>query len=61
MLSVCFASEEREGIPKASVVMQRLSYPTETVLSSKITRNIIVLFKVSLRKPLLRRPLVLSD
>ena len=38
---------------KASVVMQRLSYPTETVLSNKITRNGIVLsFKDSPRKPL---------
>ena len=37
--------------------MQRLSYPTETVLSNKITRNRIVLsFKDSLRKPLRRRP-----
>ena len=25
---------------EASVLMQRLSYPTETVLSSKITRNV---------------------
>ena len=25
--------------PQASVLMQRLSYPTETVLSNKITRN----------------------
>ena len=32
--------------------MQRLSYPTETVLTNKITRNRIVLsFKDSLRKP----------
>ena len=37
--------------------MQRLSYPTETVLSNKITRNRIVLsFKDSPRKPLGRRP-----
>ena len=36
---------------EASVVMQRLSYPTETVLSNKITRNVIVLLlKDSLRK-----------
>ena len=28
---------------KGSVLMLRLSYPTETVLSNKITRNIIVL------------------
>ena len=47
--------------PKASVVMQRLSYPTETVLSNKMTRNRIVLsFKDSPRKPLGRRPLVRS-
>ena len=44
---------------KASVLMQRLSYPTETVLSNKITRNRIVLsFKDSPRKPLRRRPAV---
>ena len=44
---------------KASVLMQRLSYPTETVLSNKITRNRIVLsFKGSPRKPLRRRPLL---
>ena len=37
--------------------MQRLSYPTETVLSNKITRNIIVLsFKDSPRQPLRRQP-----
>ena len=39
--------------------MQRLSYPTETVLSTKITRDRIVLvlsFKNSPRKPLGRRP-----
>ena len=37
--------------------MQRLSYPSEPVLSIKITRNIIVLsFKDSPRKPLGRRP-----
>ena len=42
---------------KASVVMQRLSYRTETLLSNKITRNKIVLsFKDSPRKPLRRRP-----
>ena len=36
----------------ASVVMQRLSYLTETVFSNKITRNRIVLsFKDSTRKP----------
>ena len=44
---------------EASVVMQRLSYPTETVLSNKNTRNTIVLsFKDSPRNPLRRRPLV---
>ena len=44
--------------PKASVLMQRLSYPTETVLFNKITRNRTVLsFKDSPRKPLGRRPL----
>ena len=40
---------------KASVVMSRRSYPTETVLSNKITRNRIVLSSkdtCSLRKPL---------
>ena len=43
------AVAERE---KASVLMQRLSYPIETVLSSKITRNrIVLLFKDSPRKP----------
>ena len=37
--------------------MQRLSYPTETVLSNKVTRKRIVLsFKDSPRKPLGRRP-----
>ena len=46
-------------LPKASVLMQRLSYPTETVLSNKITRNNIVLsFKHCPRKPLRRQPLV---
>ena len=44
---------------KASVVMERLSYPTETVLSNKITSNRTVLsFKDSPRKPLIRRPRV---
>ena len=39
--------------------MQRLSDPTETVLSKKITRNNIVLsFKDSPRKPLGQRPMV---
>ena len=37
--------------------MQRLSYPTETVLSYKITRNRIVpSLNESPRKPLRRRP-----
>ena len=41
----------------ASVVIQRLSYLTETVLSNKITRNRIVpSFKNSPREPLGRRP-----
>ena len=38
--------------------MQRLSYPTKTVLSNKNTMNRIVpSFKDSLRKPLGRQPL----
>ena len=38
--------------------MERLSHPTETVLSNKIIREIIVLsFKDSPRKPLGRRPI----
>ena len=38
--------------------MQRLSYPTETVLSNKIARNRIVLsFKDRPKKPLGRRPI----
>ena len=37
--------------------MQRLSYPTETVLSNKIIRNELVpSFKDSHRKPLVRGP-----
>ena len=37
--------------------MQRLSYPTETVLDNNITRNrIVISFKDSPRKPLGRRP-----
>ena len=47
------------GTQEASVLMQRQSYPTETVLllSNKITRHRIVLsFKDSPRKPLGRRP-----
>ena len=40
-----------------SVVMEILSYPTETVLSNKINRNRIVLsFKDNALKPLKRRP-----
>ena len=47
----------RRGTVKASVLMQRLSCPTETVSSNKITRNRIVLsFKDSPRKPLGQRP-----
>ena len=39
--------------------MQRLSYPTETVLSKEVTRNRIVLsFKDSPRKPLGQRPTI---
>ena len=39
--------------------MQRLPYPTETVLSNKITEHRIVLsFKDSPRKPLGRRPFI---
>ena len=39
--------------------MQRLSYPTEAVLSKKIARNRLVLsFKDCPRKPLGRRPIV---
>ena len=42
---------------EASVLMQRLSYQTENVLSNKSTRNRIVLsYKDSPRKPLGRRP-----
>ena len=43
---------------KASVVMLRLSCPTETVIFNKITRNIVIVlsFKDSPRKPLGRRP-----
>ena len=53
---LCETATHRER-QKASVVMQRMSYLTETVLPSKITRNILVLsFKDSPRKPLGRRP-----
>ena len=49
----------RSNSRKASVVMKRLSYPTETVLSNKITRNKFVLsFKDSPRKSLGRRPIL---
>ena len=45
------------GKREASVLMQKLSYPTETVLSNKITEHRIVLsFKDSPRKPLGRPP-----
>ena len=53
-LTMCHAIEVyRANQPEASVLMQRLTYPTETVLSNKIARNRIVLsFKDSPRKPL---------
>ena len=42
--------------------MQRLSYPAETVLSNKITRNRIVLsYKDSPIKPLRRQPIVVQN
>ena len=42
---------------EASVLIQRLSYPAETVLSNKMSKNGIVLsFKDSPRIPLRRRP-----
>ena len=48
-----------QDLMEASVLILRLSYPTETVLSNKITRNRIVLsFKDSPRKALGRRPLI---
>ena len=43
---------------KASVVMQRRSYPTETVLSNK--NRLVLSFKDSPRKPLGRRPRIQS-
>ena len=47
---------------KASVLMQILSYPSETALSNKLTWNRIVLsFKDSPRQPLGRRPSVSSE
>ena len=51
-----FTADQHSGLG-ASVVMPRLSYPTETVLSSKMARNRIVLsFKDSPPQPLRRRP-----
>ena len=51
----CTATLIHEG----SVLMQILSYLTETVLSNNITRNRIVLsFKDSPIKPLRQRPMV---
>ena len=51
------ARELRGEREKASVLMLRLSYSAETVLSNKISRNKIVpSFKDSPRKPLRRRP-----
>ena len=48
--------ERERAREKASVIMQRLSDPTETVLSNNITRNRTVLsFKDRPREPLLRR------
>ena len=47
---------ERRKEQEVSVVMQRLSYPTETVLSNKITTNRIVLSFKDPSKPLGRRP-----
>ena len=52
-----FIEPSCQNPPQVSVVMQRLSYPTETVSSNKTARNRIVLsFKDSPRKPLRRRP-----
>ena len=49
--------QSRQISPEASVVMQRLPYSTETILSNKINRNRIVLsFEDNPRKPLRRRP-----
>ena len=42
---------------ESSVQMQRISYPTETDLSYKFTRNIIVLSFIQPRKPLRQRPM----
>ena len=53
------AARQYSDILEASVVMQRPSYLTETVLSIKITRDRTVLsFKDSPRKPLGLRPCV---
>ena len=53
--------ERERAREKASVIMQRLSDPTETVLSNNITRNRTVLsFKDRPREPLLRRRVDLS-
>ena len=47
---------------QTSVLMQRLSYATETVSSNKIARNgIVTSFKDSPRKPLGRRPSLQSS
>ena len=47
---------------KARILIQRQSYPTETVLSNKITRNRIVLsYKDSPIKPLRRQPIVVQN
>ena len=52
----CGERERERAREKASVIMQRLSDPTETVLSNNITRNRTVLsFKDRPREPLLRR------
>ena len=60
-VEVGFSLMSPPSSPPASVVMQRLSYPTETVLSNNITRNRIVQsFKDSPPKPLRRRPIISS-
>ena len=48
----------KHDLHEASVVMLRLSYPTETVLSNKITRNSIspILQRQSQKTILRRRP-----
>ena len=46
------SEEKSRAKQEASVVMQRLSYPMETVFFKKITRNRMVLsYKVSPREP----------